>query len=269
MNFIKNETAQKLRGGYYTPADLAVFLARWVKEIAPKHILEPSCGDGIFFDAFTKVRGFQKASIVGLELDPHEAAKASIRAGDAGLRAVEVHSSDFLQWALDRLSDGSPRFDAAVGNPPFVRYQYLPTPFQLRAEQIFKELGLPFTKHTNAWVPFILASVALLRPGGRLAMVVPAEVIHVTHAQSLRSYLGRECRRVVIIDPEELWFPETLQGAVILLAEKKRGPRDQSEGLGMYPAKGREFLRLDPSSVFLAPQSINGRRWRESGRALC
>ena len=84
-------------------------------------------------------------------------------------------------------------------------------------------LNLPFTKHTNAWVPFILASMALLRPGGRLAMVVPAEIIHVTHAQSLRSYLGRECRRLVIIDPEELWFSETLQGAVILLAEKRQG----------------------------------------------
>ena len=30
MNFMRNETAEKLRGGYYTPPDLALFLARWV-----------------------------------------------------------------------------------------------------------------------------------------------------------------------------------------------------------------------------------------------
>jgi adenine-specific DNA-methyltransferase len=90
-------------------------------------------------------------------------------------------------------------------------------------------------------------------------MVVPAEVIHVTHAQSLRSYLGRECRRLVIIDPEELWFSDTLQGAVILLAEKKLDGSDTAVGLGMYPVKGREFLRLNPSEVFNAPQSINGK----------
>ena len=188
-----------------------------------------------------------------------EAAKAHARARDLGLSAAKIRPEDFLQWAIDHLEDIGTRFDAVVGNPPFVRYQYLPEPFQHCAEQIFKELELPFTKHTNAWVPFILASMALLRPGGRLAMVVPAEIIHVTHAQSLRSYLGSECRRLVIVDPEELWFDGTLQGAVILLAEKKQSQSETAEGLGMYPVKGREFLRLSPSTVFDAPQPINGR----------
>jgi adenine-specific DNA methylase len=259
MNFIKNETAQKLRGGYYTPPDLAAFLARWVKEISPKRVLEPSCGDGVFFSALAKVQGFKKASVVGFELDPDEAAKADARARDVGLTGATIHSEDFLQWAIDHFVDRSARFDAVVGNPPFVRYQYLPEPFQFRAEQIFDGLELPFTKHTNAWVPFLLASMALLRPGGRLAMVVPSEIIHVTHAQSLRSYLGRECRRLVIVDPEELWFDGTLQGAVILMAEKKRSEAETAEGLGMYPVKGREFLRLSPLTVFDAPRSINGK----------
>lgn len=259
MNFIENETAQKLRGGYYTPPDLAVFLAQWVKEINPARILEPSCGDGVFFDALAKVNGFQKTDILGFELEPDEAAKAQARAKSVGLKATKVHNEDFLQWAIHHRNDGSARFDAIIGNPPFVRYQYLPEPFQICAEQIFKELSLPFTKHTNAWVSFILASMILLRPGGRLAMVVPAEIIHVTHAQSLRSYLGRECRRLVIIDPEELWFSDTLQGAVILLVEKKYSVADKTEGLGMYPVKGREFLHLDPADVFKAPQPINGK----------
>lgn len=259
MNFIENESAQKLRGGYYTPPDLAGFMAQWVKEINPACILEPSCGDGVFFDALAKIEGFQKTKIVGFELEADEAAKAQARAKVVGLKSTSVHSEDFLQWAINHLDDKDTRFDAIVGNPPFVRYQYLPEPFQVCAEQIFKELDLPFTKHTNAWVPFILASMALLRFGGRLAMVVPAEIIHVTHAQSLRSYLGRECRRLVIIDPEELWFSDTLQGAVILLAEKKHRGTDRTEGLGIYPVKGREFLQLNPSAVFTAPQSINGK----------
>ena len=76
MNFMKNESAQKLRGGYYTPPDLAVFLARWVKEISPKSILEPSCGDGAFFDAFGRVKGFEKVAVTGFELNDEEAAKA-------------------------------------------------------------------------------------------------------------------------------------------------------------------------------------------------
>lgn len=259
MNFIQNETAQKLRGGYYTPPDLAVFLARWIKELGPRRILEPSCGDGVFFRALAEVKGLRSSAVVGFELNGEEAAKAQSCARDVGLAKAQIHSQDFLQWAIDHLDDNATRFDAAVGNPPFVRYQYLPESFQNCAEQIFKVLDLPFTKHTNAWVSFILASMELLRPGGRLAMVVPAEIMHVTHAQSLRSYLGRECSRLVIIDPEELWFSDTLQGAVILLAEKLGSKSEKSQGLGIYPVKGREFLELNPSVVFNAPQSINGK----------
>lgn len=259
MKFVADQTAQKLRGGYYTPSDLAAFIARWIGDPAPARVLEPSCGDGAFFQAMANVGGFERTEVVGFELDEREAGKAANRASELRMPNVEVRSEDFLAWAIENMAKGGERFDAVVGNPPFVRYQFLPPTFQTRAARIFEELDLKFTKHTNAWVPFILASMSLLRPGGRLAMVVPAEIIHVTHAQSLRTYLGKECRRLVIIDPEELWFDGTLQGAVILMAEKRIGPDQAAEGLGMVPVRGREFLRRTPAELFAAPQSINGK----------
>lgn len=259
MNFIENETAQKLRGGYYTPDDLAAFLCAWVLEIEPRRVLEPSCGDGVFLGALRQVGAPEDLAVTAIELDEVEAAKAKRRAKEVGLRASKIHSTDFLSWTLDMAGKPEGTFDAVIGNPPFVRYQYLPQPFQQKAEQVFRELGLPFTKHTNAWVPFILASMRMLRPGGRLAMVVPAEIIHVMHAQSLRSYLGRECSRLVVVDPEKLWFDGTLQGAVLLMAEKRKDEKAKAEGLGIYEVKDREFLRVKPSAVFAAPQSINGK----------
>lgn len=259
MKFIEDQTAQKLRGGYYTPLDLAAFIARWVADLKPEKVLEPSCGDGAFFQAMADVGAFSQVAITGFELDDNEAEKAARRAKQLRLNRLEVRSGDFLGWAIENMTKGGERFDAVVGNPPFVRYQFLPPEFQVRAAAIFDELGLKFTKHTNAWVPFILASMSLLRPGGRLAMVVPAEIIHVTHAQSLRSHLGNVCRRLVIIDPEELWFDGTLQGAVILMAEKRTSPSQKAEGLGVVPVRGREFLRRSPAEVFAEPQPINGK----------
>jgi len=259
VKFVVDQTAQKLRGGYYTPLDLAAFISKWVRDLEPDRVLEPSCGDGAFLQALADVGGFEDTQVVGFELDCAEARKAARRASEVGLVNVDIRAEDFLAWAIDNMDNGGERFDAVVGNPPFVRYQFLPPTFQTRAARIFDELGLKFTKHTNAWVPFILASMSLLRPGGRLAMVVPAEIIHVTHAQSLRSYLGKECRRLVIIDPEELWFDGTLQGAVILMAEKRSGPSQKPEGLGMVPVRGREFLRQSPAALFEEPQSINGK----------
>lgn len=257
MNFKEFESAEKLRGGYYTPADLATFLARWVGKRSPERILEPSCGDGVFFEAISKSE--LSGEIIGFELDEEEARKSHERAQSLGLSNVDIRASDFLGWALAAMDDKAERFDAVIGNPPFIRYQYLPPLFQDRAQAIFDRLGCKFTKHTNAWVSFILASFELLRPGGRLAMVVPAEIIHVMHAQSLRTYLGANARRLVVVDPEELWFEGTLQGAVLLLVEKKAKATDHAEGLGMYPVRGRDFLQLDPEDVFNAPQSINGK----------
>ena len=90
-------------------------------------------------------------------------------------------------------------------------------------------------------------------------MVVPAEIIHVAHAQSLRTYLGEHARCLIIVDPEEFWFEGTLQGAVLLLAEKKSRKQNHSEGLGIYPVRGRSFLRLDAKDVFNAPEPVNGK----------
>lgn len=257
MNFKKFESAEKLRGGYYTPADLATFLARWVSKISPNRTLEPSCGDGIFFEAINNSK--LSGEIVGFELDEAEAQKSQERAQTLGLSRVNIRASDFLGWALEAMDDKTERFDAVIGNPPFIRYQYLPALFQDRAQAIFDRLGCKFTKHTNAWVSFVLASFELLRPGGRLAMVVPSEIIHVMHAQSLRSYLGANARRLIVVDPEELWFDGTLQGAVLLLVEKKKKATDYAEGLGIYPVRGRDFLQFDPEDVFNTPQSINGK----------
>jgi len=256
VNFKETETKEKLRGGYYTPADLSRFLVKWIAEKNPKTLLEPSCGDGACFNA---LKDFDvRAKTTAIEFDEDEARKARSRAQSLDLSKITVRTGDFLGWATDALKTKK-RFDAVVGNPPFIRYQYLPPEFQHYAEGIFRKLDCKFTKHTNAWVPFILASFELLKPQGRLAMVVPAEIVHVTHAQSLRTYLGREASRVVIVDPEEIWFEGTLQGAVLLLAKKKSRPSEHSEGLGIYPVRGRSFTRESPHEIFASPQAINGK----------
>ena len=220
-------------------------------------VLEPSCGDGIFLEALASA-STQPLTIKAFELDVKEAQKARSRAKPLNI-TTHISTSDFLGWALAELRKGSQYFDAVVGNPPFIRYQYLPENFQVRAENIFRHLGCRFTKHTNAWVPFVLASIALLRPGGRLGMVIPAELIHVTHAQPLRSFLGSTCSRIVVVDPERLWFSGTLQGAAILLAEKRWSHSQPCDGLGIIPVKDREFAEQDPEQLFQSTNPINGK----------
>lgn len=259
MQFIEHATAQKLRGGYYTPNDLAKYICQFVLGDGAKDILEPSSGDGSFLEAIDAVASTSDLNVTAFELDQTEAEKSWAVGNAANNFQAEVFSRDFLGWSLKQLQIKSTKFDGVVGNPPFIRYQYLPAEFQDISAEIFNHFDLKFTKHTNAWVPFVIACIGLLKPGGRLGLVLPAEIIHVLHAQSLRSFLGEQCRKLMIIDPQDLWFEGTLQGAVILFAEKKKNPSVFSEGLGVKYVQGRDFLKKNPKLSFDQVETINGK----------
>lgn len=257
MNFIANETAQKLRGGFYTDPDIASFLARWVLEKKPKSVLEPSCGDGAFLEAIADEKCSSLRKLFGCEMERDEAGKARERVHSSGKLSVEIHTGDFLKWFLFHSQEVG-QFDAVVGNPPFIRYQYLPEEQQFLAEKVFARFGLPFTKHTNAWVSFVIASFSLLAPGGRLAMVIPSEIFHIPHAQALRRFLALHCSRILIFDPEELWFDNALQGVVLLLAEKKTVATERSMGVAVHAVESREILHENAAKYFDAADNING-----------
>ncbi|WP_277656224.1 Eco57I restriction-modification methylase domain-containing protein [Seleniivibrio woodruffii] len=244
MNFIENESEQKLRGGYYTPQFLCDYLVKWAIRGDCKDILEPSCGDGAFFNALQKLSA-EHLQIDACEIDEVEIEKAKLLVNED--LNVNFYLGDFLEFFL---SSKNKLYDSIVGNPPFIRYQYLRGNTQKNAEMIFKKYNLKFTKHTNIWVSFVIASLALLKPNGRLAMVIPSEIINVMHAQPLRDFLLEECSRVLVIDPEEIWFEGTLQGVVLLLAEKKETIDKASFGVSICKAKKNNFIDINPNDLF-------------------
>ncbi|HVN74672.1 MAG TPA: class I SAM-dependent methyltransferase [Thermoanaerobaculaceae bacterium] len=264
MNFIENESPEKLRGGYYTDPDIALFLCRWATEGNHETVLEPSCGDGAFLEALKRAGPSRIGTLVACEILSSEVAKARSRAERIRPAAkTDVIEGDFITWFLRQLNAG-PKFDVAVGNPPFIRYQYLDEDVQLRFQRLFSLLGVPFTRHTNAWVPFVLASVALLKPGGRLAMVVPAELLHVLHTTGLRRYLLSKCSHILVLDPVDLWFEGTLQGVVLLLAEKRLNTDTCKAQLGVVSVTSREQLTQPPATFFesadwVCEDEVNGK----------
>jgi adenine-specific DNA-methyltransferase len=256
MNFKEDETEDKLRGGYYTPPDIARFLSLWVLHTKPQRLLEPSCGDGAFIRALNGLQT-EGLAVTAVERLAGEAAKARRAASHLDVRSAHVVKADFLQWAQDRLNTGT-TFDAITGNPPYIRYQYLDEEDQRLSAQIFERFSLAFTKHTNAWVPFVIACIALLSPGGRLAMVIPSELLHVLHAGSLRKFLLRHSKRVLMVDPNELLFEAALQGTVLLMVEKKLTVADCSEGVAVHAAHDNSFLSEDPERLFQAAKYVSG-----------
>jgi adenine-specific DNA methylase len=203
-------SADKLRGGYYTPEPVARFLAEWVAAAGDK-ILEPSCGDG-------SILRFLPASpeVVGVELMREEAAKAR-----AAAPAATVKDGDFFEWLSAFELD---RWDAVAGNPPFIRFQSWTEPTRSAAFDVMRGVGMRPTKLTNAWVPFVVAGALAVRPGGRLGMVIPAELLQVTYAAELRAFLVDEFSELTAVTFKRLLFPGVLQEVVLLLGVRGPGP---------------------------------------------
>lgn len=220
--------SDKLRGGYYTSSELARWMCAWAIRDAKELVLEPSCGDGSFLVAASArleelgARGPSRANCLrGIEIIPDEADKARLRLKDGlGYRAADVvENSDFFSWwsRPDR-----PEFDAVIGNPPFIRYQSFPEPHRSRAMDIMKEQGLSPNRLTNIWVPFVVAAASALKEGGRMALVLPAELLQVSYAAQLRSFLTDRFGRVDLIACNELFFEKAEQEVLLLLADDAR-----------------------------------------------
>ena len=157
-------------------------------------------------------------NVIGFDTDSYALLQSKQRSVSSKVH-LTLRNEDFLNWAINNYKAGCPiRFDAVVGNPPFIRYQYMDKDLQQSAQNLFTAMGQKFTKHTNAWLPFVLASIAFLKPGGHIGMVIPAEIINVLYAQGIRDYLISECDRILLVDPEDIWFEDTLQGAMLLKA---------------------------------------------------
>lgn len=220
---------QKLRGGYYTPKPVAEFLVRWAVRTGRERVLEPSCGDGNFVLPLTERirslvpqgRATAAPRVVAVEVEPGELTKAQLRlASSSGARVpVEWIGDDFFH-AYPALREQG--VDVVVGNPPFIRFQYFREESRDTAFEHLRDAGYKPTKLANAWAAFVQLSIELLRPGGRLAMVIPAELLQVQYAAELRSRLVASFDHIIIVGFKRLIFPEIQQEVVLLMAEGKR-----------------------------------------------
>jgi SAM-dependent methyltransferase len=194
---------RKVSGAYYTPDDVVGSLTRWAVRRGSDRMLDPACGDGRFIA--------QHANSVGVEQDSAAARQAADRAGNA----LVLHA-DFFDWAATTTE----RFDCAVGNPPFIRYQHFKGKARERALSVCGALGVSFSGLTSSWAPFLVAAASLLRPGGRMAFVVPAEIGHAPYAAPLLEYLVRQFAVVHIIAVRTKLFPDLSEDCWLLYADR-------------------------------------------------
>ena len=186
MNEVFQPSRPKEDGAYYTPNPVVRSLVSWAVRDETDVMLDPSCGDGRFL--------MGHVNSVGVEQDNEAAAVAKTRAPGA-----LVHQGDFFRWAGSTES----RYECAAGNPPFIRYQLFKGEVRQRALKLAAGLGAEFSGLTSSWAPFLVVAGSLIKPGGRMAFVVPAEIGHAPYAAPLVEWLVDQFAHVQLVAVRE------------------------------------------------------------------
>jgi adenine-specific DNA methylase len=220
MEQVATQVAQKEFGAYYTSTRVAELLVGWAVRNREDRVLDPSCGEGVFLEAaaarVAALKGQASSQVHGIEIDPKVLRRSLIPLLRRFLIPEEnVRISDFF----DVSAPDQPRFQAVVGNPPFIRYQTFKGPSRQKALGLVRGLGVALPELASSWAPFLLHATEFLDIGGRLAMVVPAEFTHAGYARPVVQYFARKFARIQLASFSDRLFPELNEDALLLLAE--------------------------------------------------
>lgn len=199
---------------------MAQILADWAIREPADRVLDPSFG-GLVFMRASQTRlselGASEATaarqVFGIDVDASASERA---AADSwlNLEAANFLSRDFFSVEPSEL----PSMDAVVGNPPYIRYQSF-NGSAARARELSLAAGVKLSKLASSWAPFVVHATSFLAPGGRLAQVLPAELLHAQYARPVIEFLRREFGEITVVVFDERVFPGALEDVVLLFAD--------------------------------------------------
>jgi len=236
---------RKLRGAFFTPDAITRFITDWAIRTAEDRVLEPSAGDAAFLvQAVQTLRGLgAKDPVVhGVEIHARSASVAVERVAAAGGRA-SIDVSDFFQVIP------TPEYSAVVGNPPYIRYQDFAGASRAKSREAALRAGVALTALASSWAAFTVHSALFLKPGGRMGLVLPAELFSVNYASAVRRFLFESFQSIELVMFEEQVFPEAEADVVLLLAD----------GFGMGPAGHATVFPVRDASEL--GERTGGLRW--------
>ncbi|KQZ70635.1 class I SAM-dependent DNA methyltransferase [Nocardioides sp. Root151] len=226
-----SEALRKQRGAFFTPPAIADFLAEWaVLDQPDAKVMDPTCGEAVFlisagqrFKDLGRDIGDLDEQLYGFDLHQTSLEWAYNLLTEAGMDA-HLQQGDFFSIATpDQLGATVPEMDAIIGNPPFVRYQQHIGETRDRSKQAALRQGVRLSNLASSWAALLVHSVGFLKPEGRLAMVLPAELLTVGYAEPVRAWLKQRFEQVHLVMFDRLQFQDATEKVVLVLAAGSGG----------------------------------------------
>jgi tRNA1(Val) A37 N6-methylase TrmN6 len=222
---------RKERGAFFTPPEIADYLAGWaVGGDRDARILDPTCGEAVFLlSAGRRLRALGREDanldehLFGVDLHETSLDWASTVLESEGLDA-HLLAADFFDVATpDQPGAPLPAMDAVIGNPPFVRYQRHIGEVRAKSRQAALRQHVRLSGLASSWAALLVHACGFLKPDGRLAMVLPAELLTVGYAEPIRAWLRRRFEQVHLVLFERLQFQHASEKVVLVLAAGSGG----------------------------------------------
>lgn len=241
-------TMQQDQGQFFTPQNAVAWLVEALDPKRGERVIDPACGAGGFL-SYTARRLKQagasekviSTTLFGIEKDTYLAKLADAHIALNTLAPSNVVCGDSLAWVT---GDGSKlplelgSFDVVMTNPPFG------TRIVSASDQIRRLFQLAFrwrkSRDDDTWVKtdniqnnsppqvlFIERCISLLRPGGRLGMVVPESLISSATYGYVVQYLRAQMEIEAVVGMPENLFKTSGKGGThtktcLLVATKRR-----------------------------------------------
>jgi adenine-specific DNA-methyltransferase len=193
-----------------TPPPVAKLMARWVMSIHPHSVMDPAAGLGSLL--YECHRLDPQAKLTGIEQDRD----TFLQAKNSAPRGTQLILADYL------LSDAG-QFPGIVANPPYVKAHRLDYP-ESAWSGFERRFGASLDRLTNLYALFLLKIWADLVPGGRAALIVPAEFLNANFGKEIKEQLLKVIRPpgIVVFNPSLNLFDASLTTSAIVFLEKGR-----------------------------------------------
>lgn len=231
-------------GIYLTPDEVVRAAVEIVAPSPGSRVLDPACGSGTFLLEVARLwegGSKSKMQIWGVDKNPRMLVLADLNLGHVPWLHFDGRLLDSLfDIGAESTSDWYNSFDCIFTNPPFGVYVDTGAQDKFAFNTCVDRTGKPYSRQQSEIV-FIEQCLRLLKPGGRLAIVLPKSVVtnYSDRVADPRAYFGTQgyVEGIMTLPPETFYATGTQANTVVLFARKYNSAAEATERTRIWLAE--------------------------------
>ena len=203
---LNSRQSKGAKGQFFTPRHVVHQALAMLDPQPGESLCDPACGSGAFLVHACLQQ--PDARVVGVDLDPRAARTARVMLAALGRDPDAVQRADSLGSA-----DGEGTFDVVATNPPFAGDV---------ADRYDGSFALAAGRRVERDVLFLERSLRLLKPGGRLAIVLPQNKLGAKRWAFVRRWLLCRMEPLAVVGlGRSTFLPHTSQKACLFVGRRR------------------------------------------------